>query len=119
MLPCIEKARAIMQVLTVDMWSQKARQERMRLWRMYCSPRITIHTPDGYESTDYEEDCLELRFQRKRNALPKLRRKLQRMPEGNMHNLLLMKSTSQNSPKTQIFYELNLVLTDFYVVTPA
>lgn len=57
MSPCIEKARAIMQVMTVDMWKQKARHERMRLWRMYCSAQIKAHTPDGCESAGYEEVC--------------------------------------------------------------
>lgn len=57
MPPCIEKARAIMRVLAVDMWNQKAKHERTRLWRMYCSPQIKAYTPDGGESTGYEEVC--------------------------------------------------------------
>ncbi|KAM0706071.1 hypothetical protein Q7P35_006619 [Cladosporium inversicolor] len=60
MPPCIEKARAIMRVLTVDMWNHKAKQERTRLWRMYCSPQIKAYTPDGGESTGYEEVYLVL-----------------------------------------------------------
>ena len=55
MPPCIEKARAIMRVLTVDMWNHRAKHERTRLWRMYCSPEIKAYTPDGGESTGYEE----------------------------------------------------------------
>jgi hypothetical protein len=55
MPPCIEKARAIMRVLTVDMYNHKAKHERTRLWRMYCSPQIKAYTPDGGESTGYEE----------------------------------------------------------------
>ena len=55
MPPCIEKARAIMRVLTEDMWNHKAKHERTRLWRMYCSPQIKAYTPDGGESTGYEE----------------------------------------------------------------
>ena len=57
MPPCIEKARAIMRVLTVDMWNHRAKHERTRLWRMYCSPEIKAYTPDGGESTGYEEVC--------------------------------------------------------------
>lgn len=44
-----------MRVLTEDMWNHKAKHERTRLWRMYCSPQIKAHTPDGGESTGYEE----------------------------------------------------------------
>lgn len=58
MAPCIEKARAIMRVMAVDMWNHKASHERMRLWRMYCSPQIKAYTPDGGETTGYEEVCL-------------------------------------------------------------
>jgi hypothetical protein len=55
MPPCIEKARAIMRVMAVDMWNHKAKHERTRLWRMYCSPQIKAYTPDGAETTGYEE----------------------------------------------------------------
>lgn len=55
MPPCIEKARAIMRVLTVDMWNHREKHQRTRLWRMYCSPQIKAYTPDGGESTGYEE----------------------------------------------------------------
>ena len=44
-----------MRVLTEDMWNHKAKHERTRLWRMYCSPQIKAYTPDGGESTGYEE----------------------------------------------------------------
>jgi hypothetical protein len=58
MAPCIEKARAIMKVMAVDMWNHKAQHQRLRLWRMYCSPQIKAYTPDGGETTGYEEVCL-------------------------------------------------------------
>ena len=62
MPPCIEKARAIMRVLTEDMWNHRAKHERTRLWRMYCSPQIKAYTPDGGESTGYEEVCHVLSY---------------------------------------------------------
>lgn len=49
-----------MRVLTEDMWNHKAKHERTRLWRMYCSPQIKAYTPDGGESTGYEEVRLAL-----------------------------------------------------------
>jgi hypothetical protein len=61
MPPCIEKARAIMRVMAVDMWNHKAKHERTRLWRMYCSPQIKAYTPDGGETTGYEEVGLPAR----------------------------------------------------------
>jgi hypothetical protein len=57
MAPCIEKARAIMKVMAVDMWNHKAQQARLRLWRMYCSPQVKAYTPDGSKTTGYEEVC--------------------------------------------------------------
>ena len=51
-----------MRVLTEDMWNHRAKHERTRLWRMYCSPQIKAYTPDGGESTGYEEVCHVLSY---------------------------------------------------------
>lgn len=60
MAPCIEKARAIMQVMAADIWNHQAKHQRTRLWRMYCSPQIKAYALDGSESTGYEEVGLAL-----------------------------------------------------------
>jgi len=51
----MEQAHAIMQAVTVDVWNQHSKTERIKLLETYCSPQIKAYAPDGSETTGCEE----------------------------------------------------------------
>src|ERR1700712_1967949 len=51
----VEQAHAIMQAVTVDVWNQRFKIERIKLLETYCSPQMKAYAPDGSETTGFED----------------------------------------------------------------
>ena len=51
----VAQAHAIMQAVTVDVWNNTSKTERIKLLEQYCSPAMKAYAPDGSETTGIEE----------------------------------------------------------------
>lgn len=51
----LQQAKAIMQAVTVDIWNNPEKSERLALMEKYCSKQMKAYAPDGSETTGYEE----------------------------------------------------------------
>ena len=51
----IEESTAIMQAMTIDVWNNSSKSERIALMGEYCSPSIKAYAPDGTETVGYED----------------------------------------------------------------
>ena len=51
----VEQAHAIMQAVTVDVWNQESKKDRIKLLEKFCSPQMKAYAPDGSETTGCEE----------------------------------------------------------------
>lgn len=57
MPPTLSQAHAIMGAVTVDVWNQESKTERINLLQTYCSAEMKAYAPDGSETTGFEEVC--------------------------------------------------------------
>lgn len=55
MPPTLSQAHAIMRAVTIDVWNQSSKSERISLLETYCSPGMKAYAPDGSETTGFEE----------------------------------------------------------------
>ena len=53
----VSQAHAITQAVTVDVWNNPSKSERIKLLEQFCSPQIKAYAPDGSETTGPEEVC--------------------------------------------------------------
>jgi len=51
----VAQAHAITQAVTIDIWNNPSKTERIKLLEKYCSPTIKSYAPDGSETTGIEE----------------------------------------------------------------
>ena len=51
----VAQAHAIMQAVTVDVWNNTSKTERIKLLEQYCSPAMEAYAPDGSETSGIEE----------------------------------------------------------------
>lgn len=58
MPPTLPQAHAIMRAVTVDVWNECSKTERMKLLKIHCSPTVKAYAPDGSETIGFEEVCL-------------------------------------------------------------
>jgi len=53
----LKEAEEIMQAVTIDVWNNDSKTERLKLMKKYCSPQMKAYAPDGSETVGYEEVC--------------------------------------------------------------
>jgi hypothetical protein len=51
----VPQAHGITQAVTVDVWNNASRTERIKILEQYCSPTMEAYAPDGSKTTGPEE----------------------------------------------------------------
>lgn len=51
----LEQASAIMQAVTIDVWNNESKSERLKLMEKYCAHDMKAYAPDGNETIGYED----------------------------------------------------------------
>lgn len=55
----LEQARAIMQAVTIDIWNNPSKSERLALMEQHCARDLKAYAPDGNETIGHEQVCLQ------------------------------------------------------------